>query len=165
MHTVRALVVLALLAAVPARAQDSTPLTAAALEGAWIRVTSIAADGTESPSPPGIRTFVGGHYSWMQATPDRPRIVVATATAEELRAAIAITAQSGRYEVAGHTMTQLPVAALNPAIMGSDFRQTFAIRLVADSMWITQVWTSTAGPLVNQASGKYVRVRTPAATN
>ena len=115
MRIVPAFLVLSLLSSAPAHAQDSTPLTPAALEGGWIRVTSIAPDGSETPSPPGVRTFVGGHYSWMQASPDRPRIAVATATAEELRAAITITAQSGRYEVAGHTMTQLPVAALNPA--------------------------------------------------
>jgi hypothetical protein len=165
MPTLRPLVLLAILCATSAQAQDSTPLTLAALEGAWIRTTSIAADGTETPSPPGIRTFVGGHYSWMQAAADRPRITVATATAEELRAAIGVTAQSGRYEVAGHTMTQLPVAALNPTIMDAGYRQTFAIRLAADTMWITQIWTSTGGPLRNQGSGKYVRVRAPAPTN
>jgi hypothetical protein len=163
MDTLRGMLVLLLIGVAPARAQDATPLTPAALEGAWIRTTSIAADGSETPSPPGVRTFVGGHYSWMQATPDRPQITVATATAEQLRAAIAVTAQSGRYEVSGHTMTQLPIAAMNPAIMDGAYRQTFAVRLVADSMWITQIWTSTGGPLVNQASGKYVRVRPAAA--
>jgi hypothetical protein len=165
MPVIRTLVVLTLLCAARAQAQDSTPLTMTALEGAWIRVIGIAADGTETSSPPGVRTFVDGHYSWVQAAPDRPRITAATATAEELRAFIAITAQSGRYEVNGHTMTQLPVAALNPSIMGSDYRQTFAIRLAADTMWITQVWTSTGGVLVNQGTGKYVRVGTTTPTN
>jgi hypothetical protein len=86
MHTACAVLVFALLSAASAEAQSSASLpTAADLEGAWRRVTSITPSGAETPSPPGIRTFVGGHYSWVQAPANRPRID-STATAAQLRA-------------------------------------------------------------------------------
>jgi hypothetical protein len=161
MPIARALLILALLSAASAEAQSSASVpTAADLEGAWTRVTSIAANGTETPSPPGIRTFVGGHYSWVQAPANRPRID-STATAAQLRAVWGpVTANSGRYEVVGHTMTQRPLVDRVPEVMASGVHQTFAIRLAADTMWITQISNSlTAGPLPNAGTGKYVRVR------
>jgi hypothetical protein len=159
MPTARALLLLALVSAGSADAQSpANALSAAALEGAWTRVTSIAANGTETPSPPGLRTFVGGHYSWVQAPADRPT-VDSTATAAQLRAVWGtVTANSGRYEVVGQTMTQRPTVDRLPQNMASGYYNTFAIRLAGDTMWITSI-VNPNGPLTNQGTGKYVRVR------
>ena len=158
MSVLRAALVLTLLCAGPARAQSNA--AAAALEGAWVRVTSISPTGEETPSLPGVRTFVNGYYSWMQAPAGRAT-VDSTATVTQLRAVWgSVTATSGRYEVVGHTLTQRPIVDRVPAAMTPDAYSTFAYRLVADTMWITQIANAAnAGPLVNQGSGKYVRVR------
>jgi hypothetical protein len=159
MRMLRAFLVLSVLSAGALQAQVSRgSYMAADLEGAWLRVESISATGLIEPSPPAIRTFVDGYYSWIQAPADRPS-VDSTATAAQLRAVWGtVTANSGRYEVVGHTMTQRTTVDRTPGNMKNDFFATFAIRLAADSMWITQIVTSN-GPLANQASGKYVRVR------
>jgi hypothetical protein len=157
MTLLRAALVLALLVAPSADAQVAAD-GAARLEGAWIRVESIAPSGTAQPSPPGVRTFVGGHYSWVQAPANRP-LPDSTSTAAQLRAIWGtVTASSGRYEVVGQTVTQRPIATLGPGGMASGFFQTFAYRMAGDTMWITQIATAN-GPLTNQGTGKYVRVR------
>ena len=157
MTLLRALLVLALVGAPSADAQVAAN-GAGALDGAWIRVESIAPNGTAEPSPPGVRTFIGGHYSWVQAPANRP-LPDSTSTAAQLRAIWGtVTASSGRYEVVGQTVTQRPIATLGPAGMQSGFFQTFAYRMAGDTMWITQIATRN-GPLTNQGTGKYVRVR------
>ena len=160
MAVLRAVLVLTLLCVAPAHAQMPANADATVLEGAWIRMEAINPSGVASASPPAVRTFVDGYYSWVQATAGRTT-PDSTATAAQLRAAWGpVTANSGRYEVVGHTMTQRPLADKVPTGMASGAFQTFAIRLVADTMWITQIANSDAkGPLTNQGSGKYVRVR------
>jgi hypothetical protein len=155
MRFIRGLLVLGLAWGGSAEAQS---FSAADLEGAWIRMEAINAAGVVTPSPPAVRTFVDGHFSWMQGAANRPA-VDSTATAAQLRAAWAVTARSGRYEVAGHTMTERPIVDRNPPGQAAGSFATFAIRLVADSMWITQVVNHTNGVLSGQGSGKYVRVR------
>jgi hypothetical protein len=132
--------------------------SAADLEGAWIRLEGINPQGVATPSLPSIRTFVNGYYSWVQAPANRPN-VDSTSTAAQLRAVWGtVTANSGRYEVVGNTMTQRTTVDRVPANMSDDVFVTFAIRLAADTMWITQIANRT-GPLTNQGTGKYVRVR------
>ena len=159
MNALRAALVLTLLCAGSVQAQTDAA-AAAALEGAWVRVNAISPTGEHTPSLPGVRTFVNGWYSWMQAPADRAS-VDSTATAAQLRTAWgSVTATTGRYEVVGQTLTQHPMVDRVPANMVPDAYMTFAYRVVADTMWITQIANSTTtGPLTNQASGKYVRVR------
>jgi hypothetical protein len=159
MRAMRGLLVLTLLAVGAAEAQSFPTFTAADLEGAWIRKEGINAAGVATPSAPAVRTFVAGHFSWVQAAANRPA-VDSTSTAAQLRAAWgAVTARSGTYEVAGYTMTERPIADRVPAGMAPGAFATFAIRLVADTMWITQIVNATNGVLTGQGSGKYVRVR------
>jgi hypothetical protein len=158
MRPILPLLFVAVFAAESAEGQTGN-LSAADLEGAWIRVEGINTAGVAAASPPAVRTFIDGHFSWMNAAANRTE-PSATATAEELRAAWGpVTARSGRYEVVGQTMTERPIADKNPVGMAPGAFATFAIRLVADSMWITQIVNETNGVLTNQGSGKYVRVR------
>jgi hypothetical protein len=140
-------------------AQSVEKLSAEALEGAWIRMEGINPAGVATPSPPAVRTFVDGYFSWMQAPANRVQ-PDSTATAAQLRAVwgAGVTARSGRYEVVGQTMTERPIAAKNPIDMLPSSFATFAIRLVADTMWITQI-VNDAGIVLNTGTGKYVRMR------
>jgi hypothetical protein len=159
MPTLRALLVLTLLSVGSAAAQSVERLSAQALEGAWIRTEGITTAGVATASPPAVRTFIDGYFSWMQAPANRSQ-PDSTATAAQLRAAwgAGVTARSGRYEVVGQTMTERPIAAKNPVDMLPSSFATFAIRLVADSMWITQI-VNDAGMVINTGTGKYVRMR------
>jgi hypothetical protein len=159
MPLLRAVLIAVLLSAGSLEAQGAANgSAAAALEGAWIRLTSIAPNGAETPSPPGVRTFVDGYYSWVQAPAGRPT-PDSTTTAAQLREIWGtVTAQSGRYDVVGRTITQRPIADRAPTGMAPGFYQMFAYRVAGDTIWISQI-ANPNGPLTNGGTGKYVRVR------
>src|SRR5688572_6023802 len=158
MATLRSLLVLALFIVGSAEAQSTAPL-----DGAWIRVATVGPTGTLTPSPPAMRTFIAGHWSWLQATGDRP-IPDANATAEQLRETLVATASGGTYEVAGRIITQRHLVDLSPRNMSPDYYSRFAYEMRGDSLWLTQIDNSVRGLGINLATGLYVRVRqaTPA---
>src|SRR5688572_21792186 len=159
MATLRSLLVLALFIVGSAEAQSSAPL-----DGAWIRVATVGPTGTLTPSPPAMRTFIAGHWSWLQATGDRP-VPDANASADQLRETLIATASGGTYEVAGRIITQRHLVDLNPRNMASDFYTRFAYELRSDSLWLTQIDNSTRGIATNLPTGLYVRVRQAISAN
>ena len=161
MPTLRALVVLVLSTAAPAAAQDPG---AAALEGAWTRVATVGPTGNTTPSPPAMRTFVAGRWTWLQATADRP-IPDVNATAEQLRETLVATASGGTYEVVGRIVTQRHLVDLSPRNMAPEYYSRFAYELRGDSLWLTQIENSVRGLGTNLATGLYVRVRPAAPAN
>jgi hypothetical protein len=159
MPTLRSFLVLALFLVGSAEAQSSGPL-----DGVWIRVATVGPTGTLTPSPPAMRTFIAGHWSWLQATGDRP-VPDANATAEQLRETLVATASGGTYEVAGRIITQRHVVDLNPRNMASEFYTRFAYELRGDSLWLTQIENSVRGLGTALGTGLYVRARQPTSAN
>jgi hypothetical protein len=155
--------VLTLLSVASAEAQSVA--AAAALEGAWIRTATVGPTGHVEASPPGMRTFIGGHFTWLQANADRP-IPDSTATAAQLREIWGtVTAIGGTYEVVGNIVTQRALVDRNPGGMQPGVYASFAYSLRGDSLWLTQIENSARGLATNLPTGLYVRVRGTAPTN
>jgi hypothetical protein len=135
---------------------------ASPIDGAWRFVESRNPGGTVINSQPGLRLMVDGHFSLVRVngTAPRPMIPGATATAEQLLAALGpFTAQHGTFEISGETMKQRFLVTKEPGGMTDPVRFTdAAFRIRGDSLWVTNT-ANQAGPLTNQATHKYVRVR------
>jgi hypothetical protein len=156
MSTVRALLVLALVSGGAAQAQVTVNRDPAALEGVWSRVESFGPNTMWYRAQPGQRLFVDGHYSWIQVNTamgaPRPAMPGADATAAQLRDVWGpFLAQAGRYEVRADTIVQYPIVAKDPAGMAPNTVERYSYRIVADSLWSTNV--------TSLQTSKYVRVR------
>jgi len=115
------------------------------------------------PEPrPNLAVITAKHYSHLQVTSEGPRPIpadMATATAEELRAVWGpFSGEAGTYEVGNdNTMTMRPIVAKNPAAMTSGAFTTYGIKLLGDTLWITEQRTHR-GPIANPVTLKAIRV-------
>ena len=120
------------------------PLRSAAqvsVEGAWT-VTEWTVDGETSPAQPGIFVFTSTHYSFFFINQAEPRAVPAQSgpggmtDAEKLVAYDEFTANAGRYEVEGNTLTTRAYVAKNPGYMAGwpDNAQQYTINRDGDTL-------------------------------
>ena len=136
------------------------------LPGAW-RVTEVTLTGpnakiVKNPQP-GMILFTAKHYANLTTPSDQPRLdlpqsKVATATAEELRAAWnPFTANAGTYEVAGDTLTWRVIVAKNQNVMNNHAFQTYSMKLQGDTVTFVQK-ANEAGPIANPTTFKLTRM-------
>jgi hypothetical protein len=140
----------------------STPL-----EGVWRHLEGRNADGSLIAISPGYYLFVDGHFALVRVNVTEPRPALppaGTGTVEQLNAVYGpFAAQAGTYEVSGQTLTQRFLVTKNPAQMTGASFVTVSFRLRGDTLWTTNT-ANQDGPLTNQPTGKYLRVRaTPTA--
>jgi len=136
-----------------ATAQDHSPVM-----GAWV-VEGWSENGQAVPNPlPGLYIFTSTHYSVMFASGDGPRARYEgdeMTDAEMLAAYRTITANSGRYEVAGDQITTRAYVAKDPNYMGSwpDNAVTFTFRMEGNRMHLTfqNGWTVTLRKVEGEA--------------
>ncbi len=126
----------------------ATPNQEAALQGAWV-LTSVSdtSDNVISEPQPGLFVFTGTHYSMMFVNGADPREQfadeAARTDAEVVAAYNSVTANSGRYEVHGDTLTRRAYVAKNPNYMGGwpENETTVAFRIEGDTLH----WTWSDG--------------------
>ena len=68
------------------------------------------------------------------------------------------TANAGKFEVSGNSMTRRPVVAKSPDAMAPGAFNEYTFRLSADTLWVTTVRTE-GGPARSPSTIRYVRVR------
>ncbi len=112
-----------------------------ALQGAWVVTSYTDTSGTVYSEPqPGLIVFTGTHYSQMYANSVEPREQfadnAAQTDAEIVTAYNSFTANSGRYEVSGDTITYRAYLAKNPNYMGGwpDNAQSAAFRIEGETL-------------------------------
>jgi hypothetical protein len=111
---------------------------------------------------PNLTIITATHYSRVEVQSDGPRPIladIAKATADELRAAWGpFVGEAGTYEIApGGLITMRPIASKNPAVMGPGVFITYAYKLDADTLLLTQRQNQN-GPFANPFTLKLVRV-------
>jgi hypothetical protein len=136
------------------------------LEGTW-QVTEVTTTGpnaatTKKPQP-GMYMFTGKHYSILTSQGDQPRpeiagSKVATATADELRAAWgSFTANAGTYELSGDTLTLRVLIAKNQGFAKSGNFRTFSVKRDGKTLTLVSK-ASDAGPSTNPGTVKLTRL-------
>ena len=106
-----------------------------------------------------VGQWVAGRVE-VQADGPRPVLAdVANATADQLRATWGpFVAEAGTYEMApGGLITVRPIASKNPAVMGPGVFITYAYKLDANTLTMTQQRNQN-GPFANPFTLKLVRV-------
>ena len=110
---------------------------------------------------PNLIIISAKHYSRLHLESENPRPVPADltkATAEELRAIWGpFSGEAGTYEIANNTITMRPIVAKNPAAMVSGAFTTYTIKLLGDTLWVTELRTHR-GPFANPVTIKSMRV-------
>jgi len=137
------------------------------IQGVWqaveVEFTGPAARTIAIPEPrTNLTILTARHYSRVDVQADGPRPIpadVSKASADELRAVWGpFVGEAGTYEVTtGHRMTMRPIAAKNPAVMGSGVFITYSYRLDGDTMWVTQQRNQN-GPFAHPVTIKVVRI-------
>ena len=140
------------------------------IQGVWqaveVTITGPGARTIAIPEPrPNLTILTARHYSRVEDQAERPRPVpadVTKASADELRAVWGpFVGEAGTYEVtSGNLITMRPIAAKNPAVMGSGVFITYSYKLDGDTMWVTQQRNQN-GPFANPVTVKVVRVERP----
>jgi hypothetical protein len=94
------------------------------VQGAWrvVEVSTTAPGAATSHSPqPGLLLFTARHYSFLRVLSPGPRQGFSdpanVTEAEALAVWGPLQAQSGTYEIAGGTLSLLPIVAKNPGVM------------------------------------------------
>ncbi len=136
------------------------------IQGVW-RIVEAAIPGPAGRTiafadRPNLTILTAKHYSRVEVQADGPRPIltdVAKATADELRLVWGpVVAEAGTYELtAPGVITMRPVAAKNPAVMGSGVFITYAYKLDGDTLSLTQQRNQN-GPFPNPFTLKLVRV-------
>jgi hypothetical protein len=161
-RTLLAVLCLGLLASQGAEAQP----TRTSIQGVWhvveARISGPAARTISFAERPNLTIITEKHYSRVEVQADGPRPMpadVAKASADELRAAWGpFVAEAGTYEAtAGGLITMRPIASKNPAVMGPGVFITYAYKLDANTLTITQQRNQN-GPFPNPFTLKLVRV-------
>ena len=136
------------------------------IQGVWqvveVTITGPGARTIAIPEPrPNLTIITGKHYSRVEDQSERPRPIptdVTKANADELRAVWGpFVGEAGTYEVTDNRLTMRPIAAKNPAVMGSGVFITYSYKLDGDTMWVTQQRNQN-GPFANPVTVKVVRV-------
>ena len=140
----RRAVILALLAGVfPSLSSAQSP---SGLQGAWqvVEVTTTGPNGSTNSRPqPGVYLFTARHYSITAVLSAEPRPVFkdpANVTGEEALAVwTPLQAQSGTYEVAGGSLSLLPMVAKNPGVMRTGRKpDVYSFTVQGDSLTLVQ---------------------------
>ena len=140
--------------------------TRASVEGVWrvveAAITGPAARTIAFAERPNLTIITSRHYSRVEVQADGPRPIladVAKASADELRAVWGpFVGEAGTYEVTpGNLITMRPIAAKNPAVMGSGVFITYSFKLDGDTLSLTQQ-RNQSGPFANPFTLKLVRV-------
>ena len=137
------------------------------IQGVWqaveVRMTGPAARTIAISEPrPNLTIITARHYSRVEDQSERPRPIpadVTKASADELRAVWGpFVGEAGTYEVTtGNLITMRPIAAKNPAVMGSGVFITYSYKLDGDTIWVTQQ-RNEHGPFANPVTIKAVRI-------
>jgi hypothetical protein len=136
----------------------------ASVQGVW-KTVEIAFPGpngrTLSDLQANLSVFAATHYSRTVLETDRQRPMLsdpAKATADELRAVWGpFSGEAGTYEISDALLTMRPIVAKNPAAMVQGAFTTYALRVVADTMWLTAQKTDR-GPVPGAPTVKAVRI-------
>ena len=139
----------------------ATPNQDAALQGAWVLTSWSDTSGNVYSEPqPGLFVFTGTHYSIMHVNGLEPREQfaddAARTDAELVVAYRSVTANSGRYEVHGDTLTYRAYVAKNPNYMGAwpENENTFRFRIEGDTLRGT--WPIGSGFTLHRVEGEPV---------
>lgn len=151
----------------PGGAASATP-AADPLEGAWqvTEITRTTRDGKVVTSPrPGLRLFADGQYTWLYINSDTLRSKIPeydSVTLPQILGAFGpvFSANGGPYTVSGDTITFALAITKNPNLMFAGSFRSGTYRIVADSLWITDVATNE-GPTANPTTMKHVRLHRP----
>ena len=114
------------------------------LEGAWLAVSNVAEDGTETDAQSGLYVFTPTHYSIMfvNTAEARPAYEGEQQTdAEKLANYNSITANSGRYEIDGNILKTRAYVAKDTNYMGGwpDNETTFEFSVDGDKLTIKSI--------------------------
>ena len=135
------------------------------IQGVW-RTVEVTMTGpaarTISQIQPNLTILTARHYSRINIDAEGPRPIVADVTkasADEVRAVWGpFVGEAGTYEVTtGNLITMRPIAAKNPAVMGSGVFITYSYKLDGDTIWVTQQ-RNQQGPFANPVTIKAVRI-------
>lgn len=133
------------------------------LSGAW-QVTEVTTTGpnaaTNSHPQPGLYLFTGNYYSIVIVRGEKPRpeLDVSKASGAELVAMWRpFTANSGKYEVSGTTLTIHHIVTKNAGNIVPGQFDTYSFKIEGKTLWITSV-SSNAGPYINPTTVKLTRV-------
>jgi hypothetical protein len=114
-----------------------------AFEGVWRedRILVTRRDGSLITVRPEASIYVvtGAYYSMMATFGVRPRPVfksLVPTDSEKIVAFDTFWGHSGRYELAGDTITLHPIVAKSPNLMAGGF-QKFRLRASADTLWLS----------------------------
>jgi len=115
-----------------------------ALEGAWIMQHWINDDGSEVDAQPGLFVFTGDHYSIMFVNTPEPRPMYvgdAQTDAEKLASYDSLTANAGRYEVAGNVLKTRAYVAKDNNYMGRwpDNEATYEFKVDGDTLTLKSI--------------------------
>jgi hypothetical protein len=133
------------------------------IQGAWRTVEVLPGPGAPAITnvQPNLMVLTARHYSRVEIHAAGPRPVVADvghADADQLRATWGpLFAEAGTYEIRGNVVTMRPIVSKNPASMSAGTFNTFTLKLVGDTLWITSA-TSEKGPVQAPVTVKAVRV-------
>ena len=135
------------------------------LQGAWqvVDVTTTGPNGSTNSSPqPGLYLFTARHYSIIAVLSQEPRPVFKDPTNVTGEEALAIwtplQAQSGTYEVAGGSVSLLPMVAKNPGVMRPGRKpDVYGFTVQGDSLTLVQK-SDGSGQLANPTTLRLKRV-------
>ena len=146
-------------------ARGETQTRTESIQGVWQVVEVTMPEPTPTtiaiPEPrPNLAIITATHYSRVQVEAEKRPVIadVANATADQLRAAWGpFAAETGTYEIAGHTITMRPIAAKNPAAMMPGAFTTWSFTLIGNTLLVTAERNQN-GPVANPVTVKAVRV-------
>lgn len=153
----------------PAPFRGNAAARGGAFEGAWreVQVQVTLRNGKVILIHPEASLFVAtkAHYSKMATSGDPPRPVFKTldpTCAELAKAYQTFWGNTGRYEMAGDTLTFYPIVARDPNLMGGIER--VHVRASRDTLWLTgktdDIYYRQDGRLVPDTTASYIAVET-----